>query len=375
MNGILQCAGCGFDCGPESTSYCCPKCHGKLIYRGIKPSFPQPSIRQRNPDMWRYAEALPDFDHRVSLGEGFTALVPLTIDGIETLAKCEFSLPSGSYKDRGSATLISYLRSIGAGEAVEDSSGNAGASLAAYAARAGVPLKIFCPADAPSGKLLQIRLAGAELVKVPGPRPRATAALLEYIAQSSAVYASHLWHPMFVEGIKTLAFELAEQLSWRALAAVVFPVGAGSILLGLYRGFKELMEAHMIPALPVLVAVQAEKNCALHNAFVNNAEEITETPPSQPSLADGLAASPGVHGPELLQAVRESQGTVVTVSEAEIAEGVIALGRLGFCVEPTTAVVWHGARHARERLAGDGAVVAILSGNGLKAAQTIDGIL
>ena len=160
MNGILQCAGCGFDCGPESTSYCCPKCHGKLIYRGIKPSFPQPSIRQRNPDMWRYAEALPDFDHRVSLGEGFTALVPLTIDGIETLAKCEFSLPSGSYKDRGSATLISYLRSIGAGEAVEDSSGNAGASLAAYAARAGVPLKIFCPADAPSGKLLQIRLAG-----------------------------------------------------------------------------------------------------------------------------------------------------------------------------------------------------------------------
>ncbi len=375
MSGILQCARCGFDCGPESTNYCCPKCQSKLIYRGTKPRFPERSICQRNADMWRYAEALPHFEQRVSLGEGFTPLVPLTVDGIQTLAKCEFSLPSGSYKDRGSATLMSYLRSIGAGEVVEDSSGNAGASLAAYAARAGMPLKIFCPADAPSGKLMQIRLAGADLVKVPGPRPRATEALLEYITQYNAVYASHLWHPMFVEGIKTIAFELAEQLSWRAPAAVVFPVGAGSILLGLYRGFKELLEADMIPSLPILVAVQAEKNCALHNAFVNNAEEISQIPPPQPSLADGLAASPGVHGPELLQGVRESQGTVVTVSEAEIAEGVHALGRLGFCVEPTTAVVWHGTRHARELLAGEGAVVVVLSGNGLKAAQTIDGIL
>ena len=375
MNGTLRCARCDFDCGPKSTCYCCPKCRDKLIYRGTKPRFPEPAIRQRSPDMWRYAEALPHFDQPVSLGEGFTPLVPLTVDGIETLAKCEFCLPSGSYKDRGSATLMSYLRSIGAAEAVEDSSGNAGASLAAYAARAGVPLKIFCPADAPSGKLLQIRLAGADLVKVPGLRPRATEVLLEYIDQHSAVYASHLWHPMFVEGIKTLAFELAEQLSWRAPAAVVFPVGTGSILLGLYRGFMELMEAEVIPSLPVLVAVQAEKNCALHNAFVNDAEEISEIPPPQPSLADGLAASPGVHGPELLQAVRASQGTVVTVTEPEIAEGVRALGRLGFCVEPTTAVVWNGTRHARELLAGEGAVVVVLSGNGLKAAQTIDGIL
>ena len=375
MNGILQCAGCGFDCGSQSTSYCCPKCRGKLIYRGAKSRFPETSIRQRTADMWRYAEALPRFDQRISLGEGFTPLVPLTIDGIETLGKCEFSLPSGSYKDRGSAALMSYLRSIGAGEAVEDSSGNAGASLAAYAARAGMPLKIFCPADAPSGKLLQIRLAGAELVKVPGPRPRATEALLEYIARHDAVYASHLWHPMFVEGVKTLAFELAEQLSWRAPAAVVFPVGAGSILLGLYRGFMELMEAKVIPSMPILVAVQAEKNCALHNAFANNREEISVIPPPQPSIADGLAASPGVHGPELLRAVRESRGTVVTVSEPEIAAGVGALGRLGFCVEPTSAVVWHGAKRARELLAVEGVVVVILSGNGLKAAQTIDGLL
>ena len=375
MNGILQCEDCGFDCGPESRSYSCPQCRGKLLYLGTKPRFPQTAIRQRNADMWRYAEALPDFAHRVSLGEGYTPLVPLAIDGIDTLAKCEFGLPSGSYKDRGSATLMSYLRSIGAGEAVEDSSGNAGASLAAYAARAGLPLKIFCPADAPSGKLLQIRLAGADLVKVPGARPRTTEALLHYLEQHDAVYASHLWHPMFVEGIKTLAFELAEQLTWRAPAAVVFPVGAGSILLGLYRGFMELLDSEIVSSLPLLVAVQAEKNCALYTAFTNGAEEISEIPPPQTSLADGLAASPGVHGPELLRALRESHGTVVTVSEAEIVEGISALGSRGFCVEPTTAVIWHGARHARNLLRGDGDVVVILSGNGLKAAQAIDGIL
>jgi threonine synthase len=325
--------------------------------------------------MWRYIEALPDFGHRVSLGEGYTPLVPLAVDGINTLAKCEFGLPSGSYKDRGSATLMSYLRSLGAEEAVEDSSGNAGASLAAYAARACVPLKIFCPADAPSGKLLQIRLAGADLVKVPGPRPRATEALLQYLAQHDAIYASHLWHPMFVEGIKTLAFELAEQLAWRAPAAIVFPVGAGSILLGLYRGFTELLDAGIVSSLPLLVAVQAEKNCALHKAFTSGAEEISEIPPPQNSLADGLAASPGVHGPELLRALKESHGIVVTVSEAEIIDGVKALGNLGFCVEPTTAVIWHGARHARQLLTGAGDVVVVLSGNGLKAAQAIDGIL
>ena len=172
--------------------------------------------------IWRWADQWdsPPMEARLTLGEGNTPLVRSRhigpAAGLRNLFfKLETVTPTGSYKDRGSATLMSYLRSIGAGEAGEDSSGNAGASLAAYAARAGLPLKIFCPADAPSGKLLQIRLAGADLVKVPGARPRATEALLHYLEQHDAVYASHLWHPMFVEGIKTLAFELAEQIAKR----------------------------------------------------------------------------------------------------------------------------------------------------------------
>ena len=373
-NGKLICAICGFDHGANTTSYCCTVCGGKLVYRVTKPSFPREQICQRNRDMWRYSEALPHFEEPVTFGEGYTPLVPLQIDDIYTLAKCDFMLPSGSYKDRGSSTLMSYLKAIGAREAVEDSSGNAGASLSAYAARAGMPLKIFCPEDAPGGKLLQIRLTGADLVKVPGPRPLATEALLTYIAEHKVAYASHLWHPLFVEGIKTIAFELVEQLAWTAPGAVVFPVGAGSILLGLYRGFRELQEAGTITVLPRLIAVQSERNCALYNAYIKRATDITEIPPTQPSLADGLAASPGVHGPELLRALYASNGATVTVSESEIVEGTLALGRSGFCVEPTTAVVWKGLQHIQDQalLPDEGAVVVVLSGNGLKSSQKID---
>lgn len=374
---MFRCPNCQAQYPWGYLSHQCQVCSGPLDFALERVTFPPGAIAARPPGMWRYAEALPVFDQPVTLGESLTPLVPCPIGPVEALLKCEYALPTGSYKDRGSALLISYLHSLGAQEAVEDSSGNAGASLAAYAARAGLRLKVFCPASASPGKLLQIRLYGAELVRVEGPRPKATEALLEYAARTGATYASHLWHPLFIEGVKTLAFEIAEQLGWIAPGTVLCPVGAGSILLGLHKGFSELRQAGIIPRLPRLVAVQTRHVSPLYQAFVCGDQDVARAPDPQPTLAEGIALPVPVRGRALLKAVRESGGTVIAVSEEEIAGGVRQLGRAGFCVEPTSAVVWAGVEHLAQegKLPAEEPVAAVLSGHGLKAGQTISGLL
>ncbi|MBM3276466.1 MAG: threonine synthase [Candidatus Handelsmanbacteria bacterium] len=372
---MFHCPGCGARHAWGLRAHQCPTCAGPLDFALEEVAFPREAILSGPPGMWRYAEALPRFEQPVSLGETFTPLVPCSIGETEVWCKVETTLPTGSYKDRGSALLMSYLKELGVEEAVEDSSGNAGASLAAYAARAGVRLKVFCPGSASSGKLLQIRLYGAELVQVEGPRPRATEALLAYEARTKTPYASHLWHPFFLEGVKTLAFEMVEQLEWQAPGTVLCPVGAGSILLGLHKGFSELRRAGVIPRLPRLVAVQARNVSPLHRAFHQGEEDVARAPDPQPTLAEGIALPMPVRGKALLRALRESGGTVVAVSEEEIAAGVRHFGRAGFCVEPTSAVVWAGVARLDRETGWDGPAVAVLSGHGLKASQAIISLL
>ena len=377
MNSAIYCPSCGARFGDRTTAHQCSHCEGPLSLSLGSSSFPRELIRNRPPDLWRYAEAIPAFPHPVSLGEPMTPLVPFELGGTEVLAKCEFLQATGSYKDRGSAFLVSHLRSVGVSDAVEDSSGNAGASLAAYAARAGVRLQVYCPASASAGKLVQIQLYGARLRRIEGPRPRATEALLAHIEESGAVYASHLWQPLFIEGVKTMAFEMTEQLGWTAPDAVLCPVGAGSILLGLYKGFRELRQAGVIARLPRLVAVQAHHVSSVYQAFVNGADRVVPAADRKPTLAEGIALPGPVRDREVLEALRESGGTVVTVSEDEIAEGTRRFGAAGFCVEPTSAVVWKGVEKVRsEGLAGHtDSVVVVLSGHGLKASQAVGGLL
>jgi threonine synthase len=239
----LCCSACGRAYAVTEPVWRC-ECRGALDveWPGPPPLSPD-ALAGRPPDMWRYADGLPPLARRVSLGEPATPLVALEHRGRPVWLKCDYLLATGSYKDRGSAVLMSHLAGVGVARAVEDSSGNAGASLAAYAARAGIDLTVFCPASASPGKLAQIRLYGARLRLVEGPRARTTEALERHVAETGDFYASHLWHPYFVEGLKTLAYEIAEQEGWRAPDAVVCPVGAGSILLGLFHGFADLVAA------------------------------------------------------------------------------------------------------------------------------------
>ena len=187
----------------------------------------------------------------MSLGEGFTPLVGTEWDGRRLLFKCEHLMPTGSFKDRGTAVMMSHLKQAGVEALLEDSSGNAGASIAAYAAAAGIRARIMVPEGAPAAKRVQIAAAGAELQEVAGDRDAVEQAALA--AAEELFYASHNRQPFFLEGTKTLAFELWEQLGFRAPAAVAAPCGNGANILGLYLGFRELQEAGEIERCPAFM--------------------------------------------------------------------------------------------------------------------------
>src|SRR5262249_24607325 len=157
------------------------------------------------------------------------------------LAKLEYLAPTGSYKDRGTALVLSYLRELGVSEVVEDSSGNAGASVAAYAAAAGMSARVYLPAHASAAKRDQIAAFGAEVAEVAGARSAATEACLRDAGQRA--YASHIWNPLFLAGQMTCACEIWEQCGRMAPDAVVCPVGQGNLFLGIARGFAMLGEA------------------------------------------------------------------------------------------------------------------------------------
>jgi threonine synthase len=264
---------------------------------------------------------------------------------------------------------MSHLKSLGIERVVEDSSGNAAASLAAYAARAGIEIEVFCPASASPGKLAQIKLYGAKLRLIEGPRQHTTAALERHVAATGDFYASHLWHPYFLEGVKTVALEIAEQNGWRVPDVILCPVGAGSILLGLYKGFQDLRRAGMVDRLPRLFAVQAANICPVYWAYQRHDRDVPPLETTSPTLAEGIALPRPVRGALLLQALRDTNGGVTAVSEEEIQRGLVVLGRHGICVEPTSAVVLAGLEHIEE--AGlvqlQDQVVLVLSGFGLKA--------
>ncbi|HML10165.1 MAG TPA: threonine synthase [Stellaceae bacterium] len=321
--------------------------------------------------LWRYRKALAlEVPPRVSLGEGWTPLVTRGWDGATIRFKLESQMPTGSFKDRGTAVMLNHLLEVGVGAIHEDSSGNAGSSIATYAAAASIPCRIFVPATAPRGKVVQIAASGAAVEAVAGTRQDVTEAALA--AADASFYASHNWQPFFIEGTKTLAYELWEQLGFAVPDNVLVPTGYGSNILGLERGFDELMRRGEVTRLPRLFAVQAA-NCAAFDAIWRGAANFTP----RPTAADGIATVKPVRTAEVLAALRHSGGAVVAVPEDEIAPALGRLGRLGLYVEPTSATV--GA--ALSRLLANGTIrgsettVAVITGHGLKAADEIAELL
>ncbi len=365
--GQLYCPRCGRQAVPVPSPELCSCCEEPLCYEP-----PTRGAVVAETQEWRYALLLPPVPP-VSLGEGNTPLVrsrgigPRL--GVDLWFKVEGANPTGSFKDRGASVLVSVLQAMNVSAVADDSSGNAGASLAAYAARAGLRARLFVPEHASPRKLAQIGAYGAELTEVVGPRHRCEEAVRAACEDDhSLVYASHNTSPYFIEGLTTLAYELLERIpgmgeDWH----VVLPVGGGGLLLGLARGFSRMRGR--TGALPRLHMAQPAACAPLAKAFLEGAASPSAVDP-RPTLAEGASIPRPHRGRQVLAAVRATGGAAVAVTEESIQQAQQELARKeGILVEPTSAL----APAALAPLVAAGAlpagahVVVVLTGTGLKA--------
>ncbi len=365
---IAYCPSSHFAAPAEESPLRCPVTGEPLEFRG-HPLFDPGAIDPALPGHWRYRAMLPVVPAGrapITLGEGWTPLIEDVWEGLPVSWKFDALMPSGSYKDRGISVMINWLVRQGVRTVMDDSSGNAGASLACYAARAGLLARIFVPAYAPEPKKAQIAVYGAELIEVSGTRSAATEAA-EAAQRGDAVYASHAWHPACLMGFMTAAWEIWEQLHRRVPDWFVAPVGYGGILLGAWRGFQHLRASGVTDGLPRLVAVQARPITPIVDAFHAGLDQVPRRSWAPPSpLADGIAVERPVRGRSILAALRQSGGTAVAVTDEEILTAQEKLARRGLFVEPTSASVAAALTHLRGTFARGETVVAVLTGLGLK---------
>jgi len=354
------CPECGHRPGP--LAWRCPQCGAPLEIESLPP-FDHTAIVPHEWSLWRYARMLP-VSRQASLGEGMTPLAHAHLGGIDFRAKLEYLNPTGSYKDRGTATMISHMLAHGASEVVEDSSGNAGASVAAYSSAGGIRARIFVPADALPGKKALIAAFGGALVEVDGPQRNRAAACVE--AAKTTPYASHSWSPYFILGQMTAAWEIWEQLGGRAPDAVICPVGQGCLFLGLARGFRALDAAGLIERLPAMVAVQSSGCDPIVRAWESGADAPEAVTPTY-SVADGiLINTPAVRGREILATIRATGGAALRVEPRAILAARDAMTARGFVIEPTSAAAVAALPALRERGEAGAEWVVMLTGSGLK---------
>lgn len=341
---------------------------GSLLDIQFEANFDLAKIRQRKPTMWRYREAIPikDDANIISFAEGFTPLIEVDFDDRQVLMKQDYLFPTGSYKDRGASVLVSKVKELGINEVVEDSSGNAGAAISAYCARASIKCNIFVPADTSAAKAAQIQFYGAKLNKVPGNREDTAEAVLK--AAKKVYYASHSWNPFFFQGTKTFAFEVCEQLGWKAPDTIILPVGNGTLLLGAYIGFNDLWHARIIDRIPRIIAVQAENCAPLHRAFRENLARIPKIDKKE-TLAEGIAIAEPARGKEIVAAVKQSRGDFIAVSEREIKESLLEICRKGYYIEPTAAATAAAIKKYLPQANHNEVIVSVFTGHGLKTTE------
>jgi threonine synthase len=370
--GKLICAECNKEFSLEENIWKCA-CGG-LLDVDFPPHFPIHKIRQRKPTMWRYREAIPISEDRniISFDEGFTPLIQVDFGRRIVWIKQDHLFPTGSYKDRGASVLISKVKELGIPNVVEDSSGNAGCAIAAYCAKARIECQIFVPEDTSAGKLAQIQFYGAQLDKIPGSREDTARAVLR--AAEKDYYASHCWNPFFFQGTKTFAFEVCEQLGWKSPDSVVVPVGNGTLLLGAFIGFNELLNAGTIRKIPKIIGVQSARCAPIYKAFKEDLGEIPKID-KENTLAEGIAIAEPIRGKQILEAVKKSKGEFIIVDDLEIKKSLRHLCKKGFYVEPTSAATTAGLSKYLEISNPDEIIVSVFTGHGLKTTEKMLKIL
>ncbi len=322
------------------------------------------SLTCRPFNMWRYREVLP-VKTVASLGEGCTPLVTREYMGVRVLYKLEHLNPTGSFKDRGSAITIAKALELSLSKISEDSSGNAGLSMAAYASAFGLRARIFVPKDAPEGKKRVIVAVGGEVVECPS-RADANRRAMES-EREGFTYVGHLWNPLYVHGTKTVVYEVFEEL--RDLPdTILVPTSSGTLLLGIVEGVKELMTMGLVKSRPRVIAVQTSEVCPLKNHV-----KAYGSFEGSSRLADGIRVTNPPRLKEMVDALKEFNGAVIVVNDNDIAKALKELVKMGFVVEPTSATALAALKYAIDyRIVDRGESVLLpLTGSGLKMLDKI----
>ncbi|GAA0312026.1 threonine synthase [Psychrobacter aestuarii] len=348
---------------------------GGALWIDAKPRFSKADIIAHDFTMWRYAKAYPidKAEINIAFNETITPLATAKIGQVDILVKMDSLMPTGSFKDRGAAMVINHLYAQGIRNISEDSSGNGGSAYAGYAAKGGLICNIFVPAGTSLGKTVQTRMYGARCFEVAGTREDVAQAAMNSSVTHDSHYVGHNWHPLFIEGVKSIAYEIWEQCGYRAPDNFIVPAGNGSLLAGAYLGFIELLRGGAIDKLPRLFGVQMTGIQPFVQQFNNEKITIDATD----TLAEGIKIQRSSRMSEIIEFVRESKGGFITVSEPEIKAALHMMGKQGFFIEPTSAVAFAGIKRLLEMqqiLAGQ-VTVGIITGNGLKATQTLQALM
>lgn len=343
MQFKYKCYTCGKQYNPDTLIFRC-NCGGLLDIEKTEFKFSKKDIVTSEWSLFRYLKTMP-FDEEfslwqeISMGEGLSPLVMLDVDFPNLMVKMDYMMPTLSFKDRGAAVLISKAKDLGVKKVIQDSSGNGGTSIAAYAGRAGMSCDIYVPENTTAKKVNQIAYHGANVHLIKGTREDTADAALKAVEKGEGFYASHVYNPFFYEGTKTFVYEIFEQLDGNMPDTLFIPTGNGTLLLGVYYGLTELMAMDMIKKLPKIIAVQSENCAPIYEAFKKDKTTVEKTI-NIGTLAEGIAIAQPKRGGQILEAIRATGGEVITAPENKIVETRKYLAKKGFYVEPTTAATF-----------------------------------
>lgn len=382
----FNCLGCTATYPPDRDLLLCPQC-GNLLeatydLAGMKRRVDRDAVAARPHGVWRWHELMPILDQAaiVTLGEGDTPMLRCdrlakAVGVRELWVKVDAANPTGSLKDRSVTVAATKAVEFGYRILSCDSTGNKASSVAAYAARAGLDSVVFCPEHTPLPKTTQAVFFGARLMRVKGHYADVNAMYRKLIASGQVKwYDCGTDNPFRYEGKKTYAYEIAQDLGWQPPDRVLFPAAGGMALAKTWKGFVELRQLGWLEGrLPKLTAVQAAACAPIVRAFDAGEKKVAPVEKG-PTIASAIAgANPGLLGDRTLDALYESGGDSVGVTEEEIFEATELLGREGLFIEPSGAVTLAGLRRqvARGVIQPHERVVCVLTGSGFKDFDTI----
>lgn len=377
----LRCFNCHAEYPAQTTNYSCGKCSG-LLEISFKISKRETPWKHRNLSVWKYRELLPIDNDRfiTTLAEGGTSLHHCPRLGREIglrklYVKNEGENPTGSFKDRGMTVALSKARELGKRKVVCASTGNTAASLAAYSASAGIQCVVIVPeGKVATGKMLQVMIHGARIFQVVGDFDEAMRAVVALTEHRKGFYLMNSLNPFRLEGQKTLAFEVCDQLNGNAPETLVLPVGNGGNISAIWKGFNEFHTLGVTRTRPRMIGIQAKNAAPISRAVRLNQNKIRPVTNPQ-TVASAIRIGSPVNWTKVLAAVKESHGTAATVSDKEILAAQRDLAsREGIFVEPASAASIAGLRKSREagEIDRSDLVVCVTTGHGLKDPSIID---